>query len=320
MEKENMNQGPDLERIGLFKEMGYIHEYVPVKISFNDSSKKGKQMMTNCTKSKAGTQDGYFAKEYPRVFEGEAYTDPIRARRRSRIEQAQKCLPPGFKYSSPPKKPCGLGSNYGTFTDYGKKIEYFSSKGRTAVKGSPSKKNILTNPAKKGSGYGYPNITIGKQPPYFLEEEYEELKNAPREPKKPEPRPFAPYRAGKFQQGYFDPNPYTSTKDIPPPVVEEEETEETATTPFIPSSPAKKDGGMKAGCLNQFPEYTGEPLPRPDLVPRGVKRYINAENQMFRPVPGPKPYPVKSIINKNVQKKVNPLNFKAIKGVVYCKK
>ena len=59
---------------------------------------------------------------------------------------------------------------------------------------------------------------------------------------------------------------------------------------------------MKAGCLNSFPAHVSEPYPRIELVPRGVKRHINAQNQMFRPVPGIRPYPVKSIINANVKK------------------
>ncbi|KAF8771886.1 UPF0602 protein C4orf47 like protein [Argiope bruennichi] len=235
MDKTDERSGPDFDRIGLFKEMSYL-EYVPTKIVLNEASKKGKQMMTNCTKSKNATQDGYFRETYPRVFEGEAYMDPIRLRRLHRLEQDKKIRDGKFIYANPPKKPCGSGSNYGTFDDYIGKTEYFSSHPRDVEPSSPPKKNFFVNPGKKGTGYG------------------------------------------------------------------------------------KKDGGMKAGCLNKFPEHTGEPYPKPDLIPRGVKHHVNKENQMFRPVPGPKPYPVKSIITKNVQKKVTPLNFPTIKGVVYCKK
>lgn len=37
-----------------------------------------------------GLQDGYFTKPFPRIFEKEAYTDPISMRRRQRVEDAKK--------------------------------------------------------------------------------------------------------------------------------------------------------------------------------------------------------------------------------------
>ena len=37
-----------------------------------------------------GLQDGYFTKPFPRVFEKEAYSDPISMRRKARVEEAKK--------------------------------------------------------------------------------------------------------------------------------------------------------------------------------------------------------------------------------------
>ncbi|CAL1285375.1 unnamed protein product, partial [Larinioides sclopetarius] len=149
-------------------------------------------MMTNCTKSKNATQDGYFDTSYPRVFEGEAYMDPIRLRRLHRLEQNKKIREGKFTFSNPPKKP-------------------------------------------------YPNVTIGKTPPYFLDEEYEELKNEKHSPKRPEPRPFEPYRAGLYQQEYFDPNPYRNDEELPPQDDKEEKEEDEEKKPtFLPTNPAKK--------------------------------------------------------------------------------
>jgi hypothetical protein len=37
-----------------------------------------------------GLQDGYFTKPFPRVFEKEAYSDPIARRRRERVAEAKK--------------------------------------------------------------------------------------------------------------------------------------------------------------------------------------------------------------------------------------
>ncbi|GIY60146.1 UPF0602 protein C4orf47 [Caerostris darwini] len=310
MDEEPVKTGPDFEKIGLFREMGYL-EYTPTKIAFNEESKKGKQMMTNCTKSKTSAQDGYFEPTFNRVFEGEGYMDMIRLRRTRRLEQATKDLAETFIYANPPKKPCGSGSNYGTFTDYVKKLEYFSSH-PAPVKAAPSpKKNFFTNPGKKGTGYGYPNVTIGKMPPYFLEEEYEELKAMDRAPKTHEDRPFLPYRAGLYPQEYFGPNPFKIDEGVLPPAEEPEKGEgEDAEKPvFRPTSPSKKDGGMKAGCLNTYPEHTAEPYAKIALDDRGAKHFANADNQMFRPVPGPKPYPVKSVISKNVQKKIENFGY-----------
>ncbi|XP_042900509.1 cilia-and flagella-associated protein 96-like [Parasteatoda tepidariorum] len=310
---------PDFDRIGLFKEMSYLEgpaQIPPISDIMSRAPPKGKQMSTSSTKSKNGTQSGYFDKEFLRVFEGEGYADPIRNRRLQRLEKAKLNIGPAFKSTSPTKTQNGKGTNYGTFQ--GKTLEYFSSHPREVEKGSPPKKNFYTNPPKKGTGYGYPNVTIGKVPPYFLEGEYEELKEKPEEPEKPEPQEFEPYKVGIFQQGYFDPNPFRTDEEVELPEEEETETFEIE-KPFLPTGPAKKDGGMKAGCLNKFPEYVGDPYAKMgERSLRGVKNYVNAENKMFRYVPGPKPYPIKSIITKNVERRVTPANFTTIKGVVYC--
>ncbi|GFW86896.1 UPF0602 protein C4orf47 [Trichonephila clavipes] len=123
-------------------------------------------------------------------------------------------------------------------------------------------------------------------------------------PERLEPRPFKPYRAGLYQQEFFDPNPYKDEEPRPsPPLPQETDLEESAKKAvFKPTSPAKKDGGMKAGCLNKFPKYINEPFPKPFVENRGVKHHVDEEKKIFRPVPKLKPYPVKSIIAKNVEK------------------
>lgn len=59
---------------------------------------------------------------------------------------------------------------------------------------------------------------------------------------------------------------------------------------------------MKGGCINAFPTHADEPYLTLEIQQRGVKAYVNDQNEMFRPVPGVRPYPVKSIITKNVEK------------------
>ena len=48
-------------------------------------------MLTGGVKERVtGTQDGYFSKNFVRVFEKEAYSDPVGTRRRARMENAKK--------------------------------------------------------------------------------------------------------------------------------------------------------------------------------------------------------------------------------------
>jgi len=61
-----------------------------VSVSFNEAGSKGKQMQTQGDKTRSGRQDGYFAEEYMRAFEGDAYSDPVRQRRQDRLKAKEK--------------------------------------------------------------------------------------------------------------------------------------------------------------------------------------------------------------------------------------
>lgn len=74
-------------------------------VQFNASAGKGKQMLPGGLKDKCAKQDGYFKDKYDRVFEGEAYTDPIKMRRQHRIKENQKNIGKPFLPSSGDKKP-----------------------------------------------------------------------------------------------------------------------------------------------------------------------------------------------------------------------
>ncbi|XP_073777727.1 cilia-and flagella-associated protein 96 isoform X2 [Danio rerio] len=90
----------DMERIGVFKEMGYISigdKYTSfIYRPFNDSAYKNKQMLLGGTKSKCGLQTGYFDTQFKRIFEREAFTDPVRIDRQYRILQAKKNIGKAF--------------------------------------------------------------------------------------------------------------------------------------------------------------------------------------------------------------------------------
>lgn len=57
----------------------------------------------------------------------------------------------------------GLGNHYGTL---GGPIEYFKPTAKPYESTKGEKRNIITNPGKMGTGFGYGNVTINKFPEY----------------------------------------------------------------------------------------------------------------------------------------------------------
>lgn len=74
-------------------------------MEFNAAAGKGKQMLPGGLKEKSARQDGFFNDKFNRMFEGEAYSDPIKQRRQYRIKESQKNLGKPFLPSSGDKKP-----------------------------------------------------------------------------------------------------------------------------------------------------------------------------------------------------------------------
>lgn len=191
----------DMDRVGLFQEMKYTSisdPYKPsykcklsikkilwniwlnlqgvslkkiniqlflVSVGFNEAAYKGKQVLPGPVKDRAtGLQDGYFTKPFPRVFEKEAYSDPIGERRRERMKEAKKNVTnKPFVTFHGEKKPLGAGSTFGCFTT---KTDYFSPKAQDKKPKEHEKPNVKTNPPKKGTGYGYPAVSLDKYPEY----------------------------------------------------------------------------------------------------------------------------------------------------------
>lgn len=83
--------------------------------------------------------------------QGEAYTDMIKLRRQQRAKESKKNIGGAYVPSSYPKKPSGLGNHYGTL---GGPTTSFSAAQRKMPKYVAPGKNVLTNPAKQGTGYG----------------------------------------------------------------------------------------------------------------------------------------------------------------------
>ncbi|CAL1545850.1 unnamed protein product [Lymnaea stagnalis] len=302
----------DMERVGLFKEMDYVTVGDPYKTPgqgvFNESSVKGKQMLLGGLKEKSAKQDGYFADKFGRVFEGEGYSDPVKLRRQRRMEDKKKNLSKAFLPTNGYKSMNGLGTFYGTL---GGVIPSFSP--TTSGGGSKREplKNILTNPGKKGTGYGFANVCLNPYPPHSEDEFNKGVQMYKQELQKHK----AALKAGAFRLNmhpadYFNGNPYRS--DVPDPGQRKWAGDLPAkpiTTPFRPSNPGKHLAGMKAGTFDPYPSHSSDPY--------GIKykRPVNVVNKFgktFVPPAGPKSTPCKSIIDQNITRTINSSNYRSI--------
>ncbi|XP_049628351.1 UPF0602 protein C4orf47 homolog [Suncus etruscus] len=293
----------DMERIGLFSEMEYISigdKYVSsYNRPFNETAGKNKQMLPGGSKKMSDLQAGYFEPHFGRIFEGEAYSNVNQLRRRFMMEEAKKNLSKAFLPSSSCKKPSGLGSYYGTI---GGPIPFFSAELKPKDKYQAPGKNLYTNPGKKGTGYGYANITIGKHPSHSADlfDQYKE--NAKKHIE--EHRRLikgSPFKLNLYPRDYFDSNPYYSDAVLPP--IKREEKSKVTTSPFKPPSPGKKAGGMKAGTFDPYPSHSTDPYSQKpaDALSKSVK--------IFHPPGVPKRRPVESILTMNVRRTLNKKNY-----------
>uniref|UniRef100_A0A8C5P6S6 Cilia-and flagella-associated protein 96 n=1 Tax=Leptobrachium leishanense TaxID=445787 RepID=A0A8C5P6S6_9ANUR len=303
----------DMERIGLFSELGYISigdKYVTSgSKSFNESASKNRQIIPGGSKSMANATGGYFDGEFKRIFERESYSDPLKERRKYRIDQAKRNMGKSFLPSSGEIKPSGKGSFYGTLSG---PIPAFSAELKKRKAYTAPGKNFYTNPSKHGTGYGYPNVSLGKDYQYaaddfdisqaLLKKEHESHKQKLK---------GGPFRLNAHPKDYFDENPYLSDKPLPP--LKEKPTKKGPVKPFVPSSPSKQAGGMKAGTFNQYPNHSNDPYSS-----KSAKSKISAKGgKPFHPPAGPKSYPVQSILASNVIKSVTPANYRTVTLMSY---
>ncbi|RNA17476.1 hypothetical protein BpHYR1_024365 [Brachionus plicatilis] len=302
----------DMNRVGLFQEMSYItvqDPYVPTsKFKFNEAAGKGKQILPGPIKDRStGLQDGYFTKPFPRVFEKEAYSDPISLRRKERIlEKKKNITDKPFITFYGEKKPDGLGSYTGTF---GGRVDYFSPKDKEKKSYEPQKPNVKTNPSKKGTGYGYAIVGLDKYPEY-KSDKYESPDKIAREEAERHKKAVlgAAFKSGIYQKVYFEKNPYLTEKDG---AVFKEKSKSKSLTDlktFKFSSPPKSMANVD-GFFSKFPGHmTDQYKPMSNYKP--VKRVVNSSGKLFTPQKGPKSKPQSSVINYNVGIKVNSSNFK----------
>lgn len=303
----------DMNRVGLFQEMSYITVQDPYvsssKFVFNQSAAKGKQMLPGPIKERAtALQDGYFTKPFPRVFEKEAYSDPIARRRQERVKEMKKNITnkPFITFKGE-TKPEGLGSNFGTF---GGKVDAFSRKEKEGKPYEHEKPNVKTNPPKKGTGYGYSTVGLEKYPEYKgdkynapdlkAKEDFEAHKKA---------QVGTAFLSGKYHKVLFDKNVYITEKDGAVNKEMSRSKSDPSIKPFKPSSPPKTLGNY-AGTFTEFPKHQPDPWKvMTDYKP--IKRIVNNSGKLFTPQQGPKSKPQTSVINQNVGIKVNAKTYKS---------
>lgn len=301
----------DIQRIGLFSEVGYItigDPYKPIiDRPFNDNAGRGKQMMSCCTKSKTGLTDGYFQSHFGRVFEKECYSNPIKQRRQERNKETRKnIVKTAFYPSNAAKKPSGLGSHYGTF---GGPVDYFKGATRSKESYKSPGKNFLTNPMKNGSGYGYTSLTIGKDLEYTSEyigrpDEIRKLERQEHSKK----QISSPFKLNLHHNSLFDPNIFKSDKPLPPLKRRDDMSSKgRVSIPFKQSSPSKAIGNCKAGTFTPYPEHPVDGYEVKGQRPPGPKYGV------FFPSAGNKSRPTDSGISMHVNKRTNITNFRTTK-------
>jgi hypothetical protein len=302
----------DMERIGVFSESGYTTISAPYTApsskAFNESAAKGKQMVIGGTKSKTASQSGYFDATFNRILQGEAFSDPVKLRRKRRLMEAKKNLGSSWVPSSCSKQPSGVGSHYGTFAG---PVSSFSAASRPKDKYKAPGKNFLTNPGKIGTGYGYVGVTIGPTSKYSSEpyDRSKEMRNREHRTAKAKEKGGA-FKLNSHPKDLFDENPYHSKKSLPP--LHEPPLSKDKPKPFKSSSPAKVAGGCKAGTFDVYPKHSEDPYTNPKPRRDGNRKGAGGKGGVFRPSPGPKSMPTSSVVQQNVIRKMNTTNFQTV--------
>lgn len=317
------NGKTDMERLGIFSEQGYISlkdpypKQDPKSRSFNEAAGKGKQMLPGGSKSRAGTQAGYFDNTYMRVLEGEAYSDAIKRRRAERIKNAKSnIVSKAWLPSSFTKKPTGLGNHHGTF---GGMVPSFQP---NKVQGKPYKtpgRNFTTTPGKKGTGYGYLNVTFQKYHDHKIDP-YDRARELRAKDHKEHMALCSkvttkPFRLHNHPKTFFDGNPYRTDKPLPKSKPKAELSKKGIKTPFRPSHPPKAVGGCKAGTFESYPKHSEDRYTGKVMGVTGV-RSDKGIKVIFKPSPGPKSTPTRSTLDTNVTKSINRNNYKQVKHIM----
>ncbi|VEL08490.1 unnamed protein product [Protopolystoma xenopodis] len=319
--------GPDLKRLGIFKELSYINVNEPyigrIQPCFRElkplKDAKPFYLSGGYSKSRSATREGYFS-EFKRIFEGDPYVP-------WGVQQAQLWGAPKGKFvggknwipNSAGKKQIGVGSLFGNFTEV---IPAFA----TVYHQQPTKetkRNFYTSPSKKGAGCGYPDVTINKFPEWQEGNTFQSTIGVMSKKIKAHHQAMMKGRPEFVSMrpplNCFEENPwltgdplapggppsckfrsvYTRSKQVGPT--------------FLPTNPGKKDGGMKYGTFTKWPEHSNDPyldkfrvmrkLYQRGDAPKGreLKAWLYTSACSLK-------MPNSSILNKNIEKAITPVN------------
>lgn len=242
----------------------------------------------------------------------EKYQDPGTAEKKhAKDEKKKQIVEKPFRVSSPPKRSTGLGDNFGSI---GKPYEYIPAhdpnkkeEPKTKSTKEPQKKNILTNPPKKGT-YGFAKVAIGPDYNYqtdpFDGTREKEMKERKENSEKIIGK--AAFKATAKPLDFFDTQPNVAsskvyTMDKPMPEVKKKEAavvKNVTEKPFKPSSPPK--GGYNS-TFTKFPEYKHDPydvkLSAEDAKKAKEQRAANQSTKpVWKSMSVPKSSPTKSIV------------------------
>lgn len=163
-------------------------------------------------------------------------------------------------------------------------------------------KNFIVNTPKKGTGYGYVGVTIGKsydyQPsPYDLKKMKEKEEREEAKKKLISAKAFIPADAkNNTFSPYIPLEPTDAKKDEPEKQIKEDDKKEKP-VPFRPTSAIKP-------CINEFPSYE-PPFPFDKATYNATERkeqLAKKEHKKFQPAGVSHTMPVASIIQANVPK------------------
>ncbi|VDP98206.1 unnamed protein product [Trichobilharzia regenti] len=293
----------DLDRLGIFKEMSYHTIQDPYDKPNKRSTRsafKGKQMYCSGSKERSATADGYFG-PFTRIYNGDSKIDLGRLARLQRIESAKKIrgkdwIPPSGSHSLH-----GLGSTLDTFSG---PVPYMKPTVITKHIKLDHRRNFYTSPAKKGCG-SYIDITIGKYPKY----KSDAYDKRPKTNKSQSSTSDKVFYLNLHPVDYFDRNPYrhvTIRRSHPSKTQSKPSFQKTV---FKPSSGPKSPGGCKDGCFSPFPSYTSK-RPRKSAQVKSAIPILK--------IPGcPKTYPISSILEVNIRRRINSSNYKSIRTSIF---
>lgn len=283
---------PDLQRLGIFKEQSYTSIGDPYRDPKLTTSFRS-AFLTSGTKSISATSDGFFS-PFLRTFRGEASENVSQVSRRKPLKAWH---PP-----SPSKEPCGLGSSFGTLSI--RPAAYFNPRERYVKSARTTRRGIYTNPPQKGTGAG-----IGLSPyPLYLSDPYDKTEVKALASKKQ-----TPFRLGaRPTSGVFCTNPFEGGTMVTLTKPQRSKSAPVKRTPF---RPAGVNTRSLNGCINPYPGAIIEGEPKKAEKKKGEPKKAL---RPFTASGGLKSYPVASVIAKNVQKSITPLNYTSLKrGIVY---